>query len=344
MSEIQSYGVGSSGSKRPYFIALIILLLLVNGILFYNNQSLKKERQETVQLLEDEKLELQTQYNDILQELEVYAQESVESDSAMTEMQAMIEQQKSEIQRLLTGSRSSQRELKEARELIESLRFNTQNYKERADQLAFENQELNKKVTSLKGDVQEKTRKISDLEGQKVTLEAEKVRISEEKTVVEEAKKVVEEEKEVLAGQVKRASVLQASNVSMQGVRYKKNGKEVETNNYKKVEKIKVCLDLMSNAVAKAGEKEVILRILNPKGEVLAVQSLGSGILESPEYETPIQFTTSHLVQYDNKQKNICLFWEHNAQLAPGIYTGEVYHEGYKIGQSELELKKGGLF
>jgi hypothetical protein len=114
----------------------------------------------------------------------------------------------------------------------------------------------------------------------------------------------------------------------------------VETKSAKKVESIKVCFDIDENKVSEPGSKIFLLRIVSPEGVTLAVQSQGSGVFELADSGEKSQYTTKQEINYEQKKKNVCMYWEGAAGgFGKGTYTIEIYQDGYNTGTTTMELK-----
>ena len=122
-------------------------------------------------------------------------------------------------------------------------------------------------------------------------------------------------------------------------MRGKSSGKESETDNAKKAEKLKVCFDVPENLVADPGEKTFLVRIISPEGTTMAVQSSGSGTFMVAGSGEQRQYTTSTTIDYDQKPKNVCTYWQQTTPYAQGNYTVEVYQDGYLLSTKKFELK-----
>ena len=55
---------------KPLFIALIVLLLIINAFLFYNNRQMKAQHEQAVATLADEKAGLQSEVDKALADIE----------------------------------------------------------------------------------------------------------------------------------------------------------------------------------------------------------------------------------------------------------------------------------
>lgn len=144
---------------------------------------------------------------------------------------------------------------------------------------------------------------------------------------------------QVLSQKVSVASLLKPTSLLSTGVRGKSSGKETETDNAKKAEKLKVCFDLPENQVADPGEKTFLVRIISPEGTTLSIQSSGSGTFQVAGSGEQRQYTTSTTIQYDQQPKNVCTYWQQSTPYAKGVYTTEVYQDGYLLSSKTFELK-----
>ncbi len=326
-------------SKKPLYLALIGLLLLVNGILLYNNISMRKANKETVTGLEADKASLQSEYDAAVKELENIRVDKAAADTTISQMAQELETKKAEIQKILSKSNASKSELAQAKTLIESLRTSIQSYEQQIAQLQHANQQLTGENTTLKRDVESKTQTIQQQADSLGRVTTERGVLLTEKEDLSRQKEELSTQKELLTQKVNRASTMIATNIMVEGVRNRRNGKEVKTDNNKKVQKIKICFDLLPNAVSPPGNKEILLRILSPQGEILAVQSLGSGVFTNAETGEEMQFTKKANIPFNNIKENFCVYWEQNSVFEDGTYTAEVYNNGYLIGSNSFKMK-----
>lgn len=326
-------------NRQPYYIALIALLLLINGVLLFNNVSMRRSNKETVANLETEKNTLQTEYDTALKELEMLKVDKSTADTTILRMQEQMEAQKQQIETLLRKGNASKGDLAAARSLIANLRGNIQNYETQIAQLQAANQQLTGENSSLKQDVAVKTQTIAQQTDSLGRLKTEKTNLTVEKESLAEQKGRLEEEKSKLTDKVNRASIMIASNITASAIKTKRSGKEIPVENNRRAQKLRVCFDLLPNAVAPPGNKDVLLRILSPQGNVLAIQSMGSGIFTNAETNEQMQYTRKESIPFTNQKENYCLYWEQNFPFDEGTYTAEVYHDGYMIGTNSFELK-----
>jgi hypothetical protein len=77
------------------------------------------------------------------------------------------------------------------------------------------------------------------------------------------------------------------------------------------------------------------MRIIRPDDIVLA-----SDINNNFEFNgEKVVYSAMRQLEYENKDIDICIFWDRNEDLIPGIYTVILYCEGFEIGYSTFAFK-----
>ncbi|MBX2903374.1 MAG: hypothetical protein KF872_07430 [Chitinophagales bacterium] len=300
-------------SNKGIYIAAIVVLLLLNGVLgylLYVNNSEKKD-------LEVAKQELDNQYQGVLTELEArkaeleqYKGKNAELDSIITARQNEIENYKGEIESLLKKGKITSAELAKARQLI--------------DKLKAENKELQGKVEELT-----KANEMLTQENQQLGKSLE-----DEKKNTES----LTQEKENLSKKVALGALLKLNNLKVIGVHIKNSGKEEETSKLKRVSKLKISFETGENKVAEKGNMKLYLRVINPKGETIAVRDQGSGTFKLADSGDDVQYSRVADVDYQQSNKKISIDWSSNINME-GTYKVEVYQSGYLVGKGEVKLK-----
>jgi hypothetical protein len=162
-------------------------------------------------------------------------------------------------------------------------------------------------------------------------LTAENIQVKEQLTTAETEKVALSKEKEILNTQVQLAKVLSAKSIVAQPL----NKSDKANNKVSKVAKIKVCFTVRENAVAEAGTKDVYMRIIRPDEVVLPA---GSG--ETFEFNgEQVVYSAQRQLEFENKDIDMCIFWDKNADLIAGNYTVVLYAENYEIGSTTFTLK-----
>lgn len=308
----------------------VLILLLGFLALFFGikyNQ-LKKELKNQNQV----NVELNSEYDDLNSEFAALQEEFKElEDSTLVLNQELEEQrqslldQKDKVAALIRSGNLSKKQLSDARLTIASLRDDKNVLIQKVQQLEQENvalKEQNKNYSLTLNDFSQKNEQLSQ---QNENLSNEKQEL--EQKAVQDAPKVA------------YAQVVQVKNVSSHGVKYRNSGKEVETRNHKKVDKIKVNFTSEVNPVTPKGNLEYVVRIISPDGTVVYDQQRGSGVFNGSAENKNMKYTTKTTVDYEGEEKNISLFWRQDSGYPEGNYQVEVYNRGYLVGKSGFELR-----
>jgi FtsZ-binding cell division protein ZapB len=157
---------------------------------------------------------------------------------------------------------------------------------------------------------------------------------TEVKTALEDSRKSNEDlskEKENLNSKVQMASVMSAKNIAATPLN--KRGKDTEKAT--RTTKIKVCFTIRENPLITAGEKEVFLRITRPDDLILASSEQDIFNYEGKQ----IVYSAKRNVTYENKDVDLCIFWDNSGQLIPGNYNVDLFCESKMIGTGSFVLK-----
>jgi hypothetical protein len=313
--ENQNVEQKSDSRNNRTLIYIILIALLVGANIFLYIKYTQKEKQ-TIALTEALNIDsmrivdLDAKYSSALTELNSMRGQNKSLDSLLDIKESEIKSMKASLDKALKDKKISDAEYKKQVEMLQNL--------------------------------------ISDLKNQITVLEKEKGVLIEQKdalgkqlnTSLDENGQLKQQNK-VLAKKATMGALLKAQNLKAVGVYGKgKKGKEVETKSAKKVESIKVCFDIDENKVSEPGSKIFLLRIVSPEGVTLAVQSQGSGVFELADSGEKSQYTTKQEINYEQKKKNVCMYWEGAAGgFGKGTYTIEIYQDGYNTGTTTMELK-----
>jgi hypothetical protein len=98
---------------------------------------------------------------------------------------------------------------------------------------------------------------------------------------------------------------------------------------------------IQKNEIADAGKRRILIRIINPSGETLYIESRGSGEFQFRN-DTAL-YTYSDQVEYKNEDKLHCTYWSKGSEFSKGKYTMKLYTNGYMVGEHQFELESGFL-
>ena len=163
------------------------------------------------------------------------------------------------------------------------------------------------------------------------TLTAENIEIRSKLKTTESERESLKEQKAELSSKVEMASVLSAKNVM--AIPLNKNSKERDK--AKIIEKIKTCFTIRENPIVPAGTKDIYLRIYRPDGFLMTPSA--DNIFESKD--GTLIFSAKRQLEYENKDIEMCIFYDKTEEFVPGTYPVEIYAAGYKIGETTFTLK-----
>lgn len=323
----------SSSSQRLKAIAtvFIIALLGLNGYLMYSkiNQD-KLIKKQNAELIESQKLQsdLEKEYYQALSDLEELRGDNMEANAMIETLKADLKNQKDQISVLLVSEKNYQK----AREEISRMKATAAKYLDEIKTLKKENEELTQ--TNL---VLQEEKKVLSSEIQK-EREANDELLTARAALTSE-NEALAEEKEKLAKKVSIASVVRTSKLEVEPFKLKNSGKEVERKRASAVDGIKICFSTIQNNVVAPGRETFYLRVINPLGETMAIESLGSGLMELSGSGDQMRYSTVKLVDYQNDETSECVSWQPDIEFQPGTYSVELYNKGYLVGSSGFVLK-----
>jgi predicted RNase H-like nuclease (RuvC/YqgF family) len=297
---------------KKLFISAVIAMLIINGVIVYFLLDEKQQKQQVT----EQKTSLEQDYravSDTLDarrlDIEQLRGKNASLDKLIAEKEQMLDQEKQTLADEHSKNTLTATELDKARKMIAqyevtiaSLQNELADYKQQTKQLTVE-----------------KTALTTDLECEKETT----AQLSDENTGLT---------KKVVAG-----SFLQIPNVNVEAVHKKHNGEEVSTEKAKNAESLKVSFETGVNKVLDPGKVSLYVRIINPRGETLAVSGQGSGIIPETVSQKPVEYTKKADINYTQTNKKVVLYWTRNIQL-PGTYRVEVYQDGKVVGKGAVRL------
>ncbi len=173
---------------------------------------------------------------------------------------------------------------------------------------------------------------IDSLNTRNKILAAENTEIHQQITQVKNTNTELSKVKNELSTKVEIASVIQAKDI----VAVSLNKKRKETTRIKLLDKLRICFTLRENPLAKAGPKEVFMRVIRPDSLVITTSS---GNLF--DYKgNKIIYSASRTVDYMNQDVEMCIFLDNTGDFIIGNYTVELYLEDNIIGRTNFMLSK----
>ena len=293
----------SSNKTNWILIILLALSLIMNFYQWRNNEQVVQEITLVTDSLTVSKAEVDRELAEALDELNSYKTKEIPRlDSLLDSANTTIELQRARIEKLMKSEKNSASLNKKLKAELEELKRLKEEYLEKIDALLVENNQLKQEKQSL-------TEQVTELN------------TNLEKTI-------------------STASVLKTEYVKVNAYKKRSNGKLVPTAMAKRTNKLEVCFAVMDNKIAKPGDRDVYLRIVEPGGKTLGDRSAGSASFKLAGSGEEVQSTASKKINYNNQRQDLCLFWEEGERVfTPGTYVVEVYIDGTLSTSTSLKLE-----
>lgn len=283
---------------------LTILLTIIALILLAAVVVLFYRLNDTKKQAADTEQYLETQKKSLTNELQDLISEYDALKTNNDSINLKLNEQQEKIKKLLNYQASNIQKIKLYEKELKTLRDVLKSYIAQVDSLTTQNQELIKENTDVRG-------KLDFARDENVKLSAEK---------------------EDLSTKVQKAAVITTSNIVVTPLN--KRGKDEDKST--RITKIKVCFTLRENAIAAGGTKDVFIRITRPDDMVLAYSE---GDVFSFQGEN-IVYSAKRQIEYENKDLDVCIFWDNNDKLITGTYTVDIFTDGVLIGTTKFNIKK----
>ena len=302
----------------------IILLLGLNGYQLYINSQLKQDTaNQKMELIELEKIktELDQDYKAALEGLDELRGDNEELNQLIDSQKLSLQGQKEKINNLIW----SKRELGKARKEMKALKDQAQQYIKELTKLRDDNQFLTSSNTQLKEEKEALNQLYAEI------AQAREILIVEKEEIIKE--------KAILSGKVDIAEAIKINYMEVQGYQVKDDGKTKKKNKAKNINMLRTCFLTETNVVAKGGEQEFYIRIIDPVGETITDSNDGVGVLTNKLDSTQVMYTTSGSIDYQNEDTRGCISLSLSEKLTKGIYDVEIYNNGFMVGKGDFKLK-----
>ena len=311
------------------YIIIILLLLLVGGWLGLEIRDGRKQNaacSQSVANLQAEKDEL----NDVLQKSGIIGAfdnasleknliailneyDSLEFDNE--EMLDSVNRQKAHIQGLLDEVESLKSQKKRDWGKIYKLKKETETLREIMKGYIHTIDALNTENVGLKNTIKDKDIQITDIKSDRDNIK---------------------DKNDLLNQTVALGSVLQTSVITANAIRIKSSGKQLETTRANRAMMIKTCFTILENKIASAENKDIYMRIISPSGTELTNSEVVHFEMDGGRDGIA---SVKRTVNYQNKNMDLCIYYEFETELEVGTYIVEIYAEGHQIGKTSFALK-----
>jgi hypothetical protein len=322
MDTQSNYKEPQKKDNRMLIYSILAGALVISwGYMFFSS----RQAAETEDVLTNSNLEITSELTEVK---DLYNEASFRLDSLMGINETLSEtannssqeiiKLRAEISKILSNKKASDADLAKARTMIKQLNSKIEGLSGEVDRLTEVNQELTSENASIKKNKEEVESNLAKTESEKADL-----------------RKELESTKDV-------ASTLKASNINIVALNEKNSGKEKETTNAKKADKLRINFTLDENRMAESGTKELFVVIIDPDGKTVTYNA-GDAFIDRNGHRHP--YTSKVSVNYSGgKSLPVSFDWKNDKTFTEGKYTIEIFHNGFKIGEEVRTLKKGGLF
>lgn len=295
-------------NKKTLFIAAIALLLIGNGVYYYMDYQEKQELKSEINSKNTELLETYDKLNQISSELDQKIREIEALGGDVAELQKAKAELEAEKEQLTRSASIAQRRYGEIREKVQG--YETL---------------LKKKDVELN-----RLRALSD------SLYAENTNLKTTQNQLSDSISQIAQKRAELQKKVNVASRLKAENIKVAAVN--KRGKEREGEfRDRQIEHLKVSFNLSDNPVAPIESKDILLRIIDPNGNVLFDVATGSGTMMINKREE--FYTAKQEILFDNTRQQLTFLYDKESDYEDGTYNVELYADGYLIGNEKFTVK-----
>lgn len=303
-------------NRKLLVVGLLVVLLSINGILFYMNHQKSQQVGEQEEVIKVKDSELENQ-------IKVY--ETLKAD---------FERQSEELQAMGLANDSLEAKIAAINaDLIKLQGFRNTSFS-LADQRMFR-----QRATSLEKQLRQKDEDIAKLKEDNEALFGENTQLKTAQNQLSDTISTLKSNNLSLTEQVAIASRLQAEKIAVNIINNR--GKEKDDNDAefraRQVDKIKISFNLAKNDVAPKETKEIMMRLIEPDGAALYNLSTGSGTFLLNGEET--FYTAKRDIVFDNTQQAVSFTYSKGAEYKRGQHTVELYADGFLIGKTEFTLK-----
>jgi DNA repair exonuclease SbcCD ATPase subunit len=289
-------------SSNRIWIILLALSAILNIYQWQNTNTVVERLEVKSDSLATAKYDVEKELEETYMELNQYKGINSRLDSLLAEANGTIDEQRGRIEKMLRNERNSAALNKKLKAELEELRKLRDEYLEKIDKLLVENEQLKKDNQELSNTVENLSKNLEST--------------------------------------VNKASVLKSEYVTVKAYKKRSGTKYSETAMAKRTNKMEVCFTVIENKIAKSGEKDVYLRIVEPGGKTMGDRSSGSSTFRLASSNEEVQYTASTRMNYDNQKQDLCLQWEEKERVfAPGTYVIELYVDGNLSAASSYVLK-----
>ncbi len=285
--------------KNPFKIAMIILAavaVVLTGVLVY----VYLDRGKLIDNLTIEKDQLTQQMVDLQND---YSTLSSNNDSLNVQLDREREKVEQLIERVKKTEATNRSKIKEYEKELGTLRSIMRHYIIQIDSLNTLNIALRQDAAVAREDAKKTKQQYEELS----------------KTTDEYAK------------QIEKGAVIKGRGVAMTAI----NSSNKDTDRSSRAVKLKTCLNLVENSIAKRGTRTIYIRVKGPDGILMTGSQQQIFELAGEQ----VIYSASRDVDYQGSEVEVCIYFDSQKGYSKGVYTVDAYTSEGKLGSADLLLK-----
>lgn len=304
------------------YIAVIILLLIALGVMFYFLSAEKSKVSECG----DANTKLEKDMEGMNQMLEGYVGNM--SNDLKTDFQNMLKTYDA----LLEKDKSKADSINVQKERIEELLAEV----EKGKMTAYQLYELRKENETLRKIMKGYVVQIDSLNTLNLRLSNDLDSTSTQLNLTKEERDKIQEIADKQGETIDKAKKLQAYGFNSGALRSKLNGTTTETTKARSAVQLKSSFTISENSVTAAGSKPVYMQITDPNGKIFQKRSSNITSTESGD----VSFTDMKTINYTGSRIDVAIYYDLNGQkISKGNYKVKIYCQGQLIGSDSFSLK-----
>ncbi|GIV38643.1 MAG: hypothetical protein KatS3mg033_0443 [Thermonema sp.] len=298
----------SQEKRQAWLIGIIVVLTLTNLILLYlfiqRNQEVNQQA-VAIEEYQEEIDQTSAKLDSISQELDKRIEEARALNQDYEALLKVKEQLERDKEQLKNANARMLREYEEKIKAYEEL-------------LIAKDKEL------------EKWREIAN------ELNEEVVETKKEKMKLVDSISSVQKEKQKLEQTLAQAAILKAEGIRILALNSRGREREDDAYRARQIDKIKIVFNLAENKAAKAGPRQIYLRLIEPSGAVLVGPD--GGRFQDAQGQN-LNYTTLKQVMYDQSSQEVSIIYDKGGEYREGTHVIELYCEGHLIGRGSFVVK-----
>jgi myosin heavy subunit len=305
----------SQNQERRRFLLIFLIVSLVTAILvllYLMQRNYNSQKQEYEKLMADQK----TNYEKDLKKLSDDLQDQIQKARRLGEEK---EELVDSLQKVFKEIQADRTNLRQTLQLSQS---QVKQYKEKIEAYEILLRQKDKEI--------EKLRETADI------LYKENTKLKDDKNEIYSDLSEEKKQREKLQSKIEEAAILKAENIQINALM--SNGKEISGPQFRasRVDKLKILFNLADNKVAKIGNKDIYMRVLEPAGTIL-VNPNGSG--EFQVDGKSVYYSARRQILFDNSRQAVDFEFARTGQYQAGRHTIELYCDGQRIGYGTFEVR-----